>query len=98
MRRMISLAAALLLLGATAAPAADPIKHRLMFAEYGKGENRLVELDADGKLVWEYKFPSIAVIFQPIAEGHVVFAYGGNPTGVAEIDHDKKTVWNSISK
>ena len=98
MRRMISLAAFFLLLSAASAPAAEAIKHRLMFAEYGKGENRLVELDADGKLVWEYKFPSIAVLFQPIADGHVVFAYGGNPTGVAEIDHDKKTVWNSVSK
>ena len=59
----------------------DPVKHRILFAEYGKGENRLVELDAGGKLVWQHKFPSIAVIFQPIADGHVVFAYGGNPTG-----------------
>ena len=98
MRRTMSLAAVFLLLAAASAPAADAIKHRLMFAEYGKGENRLVELDADGKLVWEYKFPSIAVIFQPLADGHVVFAHGGDPTGVTEIDHDKKSVWTTISK
>src|SRR5258708_33584076 len=86
MRRMISLAAVLLLLSAAApAPAADPIKHRLMFAEYGKGENRLVQLDADGKLVWEFKFPSIAGIFQPLAAGHLGFAYGANPTRRSQI-------------
>ena len=83
---------------AGASSAADPIKHRIMFAEYGKGPNRLVELDADGKLTWEHKFPSIAVIFQVLPEGHVVYAYGGKPTGVQEIDRDHKVVWNYESK
>jgi outer membrane protein assembly factor BamB len=78
--------------------AAEPVKHRIMFAEYGKGPNRLVELDADGKLVWEYAFPSIAVIFQVLPEGHVLYGYGGNPTGVAEINREKKIVWNYVSK
>src|SRR5689334_7076733 len=45
---------------AAVAPAADPVRHRIMFAEYGKGPNRLVELDADGKVTWEYAFPGIA--------------------------------------
>lgn len=76
----------------------EPIKHRIMFAEYGKGPNRLVELDADGKVVWEHKFPSISVIFQPLANGHVVYAFGGKPTGVQEIDRDQKVVWRFESK
>jgi hypothetical protein len=79
-------------------PAADPVKHRIMFAEYGKGPNRLVELDADGKVTWEYTFPGIAVIFQPLADGHVLYAHGGTPTGVTEIDRDKKVVWKYESK
>jgi hypothetical protein len=91
-------AATFLLSVAATAPAADAVKHRILFAEYGKGENRLVELDADGKLVWEYKFPSIAVIFQPLADGNIVFAHGGSPTGVDEINRDKKTVWTYVSK
>ena len=33
-----------------------------------------------------------------LPDGHVVYAYGGNPTGVAEIDRDKKIVWNYVSK
>jgi hypothetical protein len=34
----------------TQASTADtPIKHRLLLTEYGKGSNRFVELDADGK-------------------------------------------------
>jgi PQQ-like domain len=99
MRWTTSLAAVSLLLSAAAAlPAADPVKHRLLLAEYGKGENRLVEVDADGKLAWEYKFPSLAVIFQPLADGNVLFAYGGNPTGVAEVNRDKKVTWEYASK
>lgn len=92
------LAVSLLLGSTTTAPAADAVKHRILFAEYGKGPNRLVELDVDGKVVWEFKFPSIAVIFQPLPDGRVLFGYGGKPTGVMEIDRDKKTVWNYVSK
>ncbi len=99
MRWTTSLTAAAFLLRAAGVPAADAVKHRIMFAEYGSTpKSRLVELDADGKLVWEYKFPSIAVIFTPLADGNVVFGHGGNPTGVDEINRDKKTVWTYVSK
>ena len=98
MRWLTCLSTAALLGIVPAATAADAVKHRIVFAEYGKGPNRLVELDADGKLVSEYRFPSIAVIFQVLPEGHILYAFGGNPTGVAEIDRDKKTVWNYVSK
>lgn len=81
-----------------ASAAADPVEHRIMFAEYGKGPNRLVELDTSGKVIWEHKFPSIAVIFQVLPNGHVVYAYGGKPTGVREIDRDQKVVWDYESK
>jgi len=96
MKWLIAGCAILGLVGAT--PAADPVKHRIMFAEYGKGPNRLVELDADGKATWEHKFPSIAVIFQVLPEGHVLYAYGGKPTGVREIDRKEKVVWDYQSK
>ena len=97
--RSISLPFFALVLGwLSTASAAEPVKHRIMFAEYGKGPNRLVELDADGKPVWEYRFPSICVIFQPLENGHVLYGYGGKPTGVAEIDRDKNVVWNYVSR
>ena len=80
------------------AVAADPVEHRIMFAEYGKGPNRLVELDAKGKVTWEHKFPSLAVIFNVLPDGNVVYAYGGKPTGVREIDRDQKVVWEYESK
>lgn len=80
------------------ASAQTPVAHRVLLAEYGKGENRLLELDREGKVTWEYKLPSISVIFQPLSNGNVVYAYGGSPTGVAEIDRDKKIVWNYVSK
>ncbi len=79
MRRTTCLTVALLFAIGSTAHAEDAVKHRIMFAEYGKGPNRLVELDADGKVVWEYKFPSIAVIFQVLPDGHVLFAHGGAP-------------------
>lgn len=92
MRGLLFAIALLSVAGRTAAD--EPIKHRLMFAEYGKGPNRLVEVDAAGKVTWEHKFPSIAVIFQVLPDGHVLYAYGGKPTGVREIDRDQKTVWD----
>ena len=77
---------------------ASPIKHRIMFAEYGNGPNRLVEVSADGKLVWEHKFPSIAVIFTVLPNGNILYAYGGKPTGVQEINRNHEVVWNYESK
>lgn len=96
MNRLLPLVALFVL--ALPVSAADPIKHRIMFAEYGKGPNRLVELDDSGKLVWEYQFPGISVIYQVLPDGHVLYAHGGTPTGVTEIDRDKKVVWSYVSK
>src|SRR5882672_12601290 len=55
--------------------AAEPqVQHRLMLFEYGKGPNRLLELDASGKVVWEHKPPSLAVIFHLQPNGNVLDA------------------------
>ncbi len=79
--------------------AADaPVKRRLLFTEYGKGPNRFVELDGDGKLVWELKPPSTAVIFQALPNGNILFGYGGQPTGVREITSRGETVFDYVSK
>ena len=79
--------------------AADgPVKHRLMFFEYGSAPNRFVELDADGKLTREFKPLSIAVIFQVLPNGNVLYAYGGKPTGVVEVNPEGETVWNYVSQ
>ncbi|MCY2964533.1 MAG: hypothetical protein NT069_13015, partial [Planctomycetota bacterium] len=79
---------------------ADPAEtgRKLMFFEYGKGPNRLLELDAAGKIVWEHKPPSIAVIFQVLPNGNVLYAYGGKPTGVCEVTREGEEVWNYVSK
>src|SRR6267143_744715 len=76
----------------------SPIEHRLMLFEYGKGPNRLVELDGAGKVVWEHKPPSIAVIFQVLPNGNILYAYGGKPTGVREVNRRHEVVWNYESK
>ncbi len=99
MRWTSCLASITLLLGiGSLACAADPVKHRILFAEYGKGPNRLVEVDPEGKVAWEYKLPSLAVIFQVLPGGNILYAHGGNPTGVTEINRDKKVVWSYTSK
>jgi hypothetical protein len=71
---------------------------RLMAAEYGAGGNRLIEVDKTGKIVWEHKPTSIAVIFQPLANGHILYGFGGNPTGAREIDKSGAEVWSYASK
>jgi outer membrane protein assembly factor BamB len=91
--------ASVLLLSARSTRSADSLlPHRLMFFEYGKGPNRLIELDTSGKLVWEHKPPSLAVIFQVLPNGHVLYAYGGQPTGVREVTRQGEEVWNYVSK
>ncbi len=84
--------------GAKLFSADAPIKHRLLLTEYGKGPNRFVELDADGKMVWEFKPPSTAVIFQTLPNGNILFGYGGSPTGVREITSRGETVFDYVSK
>lgn len=68
-----------------------------MLFEYGKGPNRLLELDATGKIVWEHKPPSLAVLFQMLPNGNVLYAYGGKPTGVREVTRKGDEVWNYVS-
>lgn len=72
-------------------------QHRLLFFEYGRGPNRLLELDAAGQKVWEHQPPSIAVIFQVLTNGNVLYAYGGKPTGVREVTRQGVEVWNYVS-
>ena len=74
-----------------------PIKHRLLLTEYTQGQTRFMELDADGKLVWEYKPPSLTVIFQILPNGNIVYAYGGSPTGVREMTSRGVDVFNYVS-
>jgi len=70
---------------------------RLVFTEYGKGPNRFVELDPSGEIVWEYAPPSTAVIFQTLPDGHILFGFGGKPTGVREITARGETVFEYLS-
>ena len=70
---------------------------RLLFTEYGQAPNRFVELDAAGKIVWEFAPPSTAVIFHSLPNGHILFGYGGKPTGVREITARGETVFDYVS-
>ena len=50
------------------------------------------------RIVWEFKPPSTTVIFQVLANGNIVFGYGGQPTGVREITSRGETVFDYVSK
>jgi hypothetical protein len=69
-----------------------------MVVEYGAGRNRILEISEDGKPVWEHRPPSLCVQCQPLANGHVVYAYGGAPTGVQEVDREQRVVWNYVGR
>ena len=72
--RLFAAFLALVLPLSTPSVAADAsAKRRLLFTEYGKGPNRFVELDGEGKLVWELKAPSTTVIFQALPNGNILF-------------------------
>jgi len=74
------------------------VSHRIMVCEYSDAAHRLVEISTDGKLKWEHKFPSIAVCFRMTGDGRVVFADGGNPTGIQEIDREHKVTFDYRSR
>jgi len=78
--------------------AAEPIGRHLIVAEYGTGPNRLLELAADGKILWEHQPPSIAVIFEVLPNGNVLYAYGGQPTGAREVTRKGEEVAKFVSK
>jgi outer membrane protein assembly factor BamB len=69
----------------------------ILVAQYqGPGGNRIIEVSAEGKLVWEHQVPSLCVIVQPLPNRHVVYAYGGKPTGAREVDREGKVVWEVV--
>ena len=71
-----------------------PTNHRIMICEYSDSAHRLVEVAPDGKLVWEHKFPSVAVCFRMSGDGSVLFADGGSPTGVQHVDRSHKVLFD----
>src|SRR3954465_11143095 len=95
MRYLLALAAIFVCI---TAHAAEPPKYRVQAFEYGNTANRFIELDADGKLVREFAPLSIAVIFQPLENGNLLYAVGGNPTGVVEVNPKGEEVWKYIRK
>jgi hypothetical protein len=80
------------------AQAAEPTQHRIMVCEYSDAAHRLAEISRDGKLVWEHKFPSVAVCFRMTGDGNVLFADGGSPTGVQLIGRDHKVLLDYRAK
>jgi len=86
-----------LIAGAQDADAPPMKRHHFMFMQYSPG-NRIVELSADGQILWEHPIPSLAVMFEILKNGDVMYAYGGNPTGVQEVDRQHHVVWNYTAK
>jgi len=79
--------------------AADPQakSHHFYFMQYSPG-NKIVELSAEGKVLWEHPMPGLAVMFEVLKNGNLMYAYGGSPTGVQEVDREHKVVWDFHAK
>ena len=73
--------------------AAPKKSHHFYFMQYSPG-NKIVELSAEGKVLWEHPTPGLAVMFEVLKNGDLIYAYGGTPTGVQEVDRNHKVVWN----
>jgi outer membrane protein assembly factor BamB len=69
-----------------------------MVCEYSDAAHRLAEIAPNGKLLWEHKFPSIAVCFRMATGDDVVFADGGSPTGVQQVNRDHIIVFDYRAK
>ncbi len=79
--------------------AQTPVRHRVLLAQYqGPNGNRLIEVSPEGKLVWEHQPPSLVVGFEVLPNGHILYAYGGKPTGAQEIDRQHNVLWNYVSQ
>jgi hypothetical protein len=68
-----------------------PVKHHVMAMEY---PGRLVEISAEGQKLWEHQTPSLTVMFNVLADGHVFYPHGGDAPGAEEIDRNHKVVWS----
>jgi hypothetical protein len=55
---------------------------------------RLVEISADGQKLWEHQTPSLTVMFNVLANGHVFYPHGGDERGAEEVDREHKVVWS----
>jgi len=88
------LSLAFCLIGALAAARTQAARsRRFMFMQY-TDVNRIVEMSAGGQVLWEHPARSLAVMFEPLKNGNVIYAFGGKPTGVEEISRDHKVVWS----
>ncbi len=76
------------------ASGAESIQHRLLLCDYPQ---RIIEVSKDGKLVWEHQTPSAMVMCEALANGDILYAYGGSPTGAQRVNRDHKVVWNYVS-
>ena len=80
----------------TADSAAMP-RHHFMMMQYAPG-NKVIEVGADGQVLWEHPVPGLAVMFEMQKNGNVMYAYGGSVTGVQEVDKKHNVVWNYTAK
>lgn len=82
---------------AQTADSASPPHHHFMYMQYSPG-NKVIEMSAEGKVLWEHPVPGLGVMFEMLKNGNVMYAYGGSPTGVQEVDREHRVVWNYTAK
>ncbi|WP_437222023.1 hypothetical protein SH661x_002595 [Planctomicrobium sp. SH661] len=89
-----------LLSGANAEEEQDSkgVKHRVIVCEYSGANHRLAEFDEEGALTWQHPFPTASVCFQIAPNGNVLFADGGHPGRIQEVNRDHQVLFDYQSK
>lgn len=66
--------------------------HVLFNRGFGKGQSGVVEMTTDGRVVWEYRMEKgqKALSCQALANGNILIGYGGNKSGLLEVDRKRE--------
>lgn len=69
--------------------AAEPVRHPFLCTD--NGQNKVLALDADGRVIWEYPAPMCQDVWK-LPNGHVLLTW---TRGIKEVtfDADKKLIW-----
>ncbi len=69
--------------------------HHIYVLEYPQ---RIKEISADGKLLWEHETPALTVMFQVLSNGNVFFPHASKPPGAQEVNRNHQVVWSFESQ
>ncbi len=81
--------------GTFAGPSKHVGPHHVYLMEYPQ---HLMEISAEGKLLWEYRTPALSVMFQLLENGNLFVPVDGKPPGAIEVNRNHDIVWSFTSQ